>query len=178
MRDAQDQSEPIIDLLNPPSAFAPFSDAHYIRALIASRNGKTPDAMAHLESALELNPRFYNALMLKTTLEMQQIDRAFRSNKQCLPMVNDTVDVLLEVANLGACPLQLGHFRLAIARALPNSKTAQRNELLSAIDLALAYATQKDSHHAKLLTSYAELPQTQALCRDAVRSHGFGHAPE
>ena len=165
----------IRELLLPEAGFSRYSDAHYIRAVLAEAEGRREEARADVTDALAINPKFYNAIMLRAILILQDADADFRSRGACQPLFDALISAAVPVARLGACPLQLAHFRLALDRALPQASGPRRLEMMRVLDIALAYAARKDSMHGNMLASYAA-EQEASLCRQELERHDFGTA--
>ena len=162
-------------LLQPETAFATYSDAHYIRAALAYAEGRGEEALRFANLALRINPKYYNAAMLRAILLLREADESFRSDHNCMPLVDALISAVVPISNLGACPLQLAHFRLAVDRALPRSTGLRRKEMMRILDIALAYAARKDTLHSNLLASYADQPDS-SICRQELQRHDFGTA--
>lgn len=172
------EDEVIRTLLSPEVAFAGSSDAQYISAVLLRAQGRQAEALAAVERAVAINPQFYNAVMLQALLLLADADRTFRDSGSCAPLFDVLKRSVVPVAELGACPLQLAHFRLALHRELPPVKTPRRDELLRIVDIALAYAARKDVIHAQLLQSQTEADPAAAQCTKELQRHDFGNPVE
>lgn len=165
------QAQVVRSLLKPEPAFEPYSDAHYLRAVLARAEGDRATALTAINKALEIHPQFYNAVILRALLIMRDADTAFRRHGMCQPLFDALETAIVPVAQLGACPLQLGHFRLVLDRSLPHASGARRSEVLRVVDIALAYAANKDVMHRNMLLSY----DTQTpLCQTTLERYDFG----
>lgn len=172
------EAETILRLLSPEAAFAGSSDAHYIRAVLLRAQGRQAQALVALDRAVAINPRFYNAVMLRSLILLADADQRFRATGACEPLIGALQQAVVPVAQLGACPLQLAHFRLALHRALPQDQSPRRETLVRVVDLALAYAARKDVIHARLLQTLTEAEGGASHCFKNLRRHDFGNPVE
>tara|TARA_B110000503_G_scaffold44142_1_gene72112 strand:+ start:909 stop:1805 length:897 start_codon:yes stop_codon:yes gene_type:complete len=170
-----DLREKIDSLFAPLTAFSPYSDYHYIQALLAQSSGDRNSALAHLEEALSINPDFYNAVQLRSILIMSDMDVAFRDTGDCQDLLLGLKAGLSSVAILGSCPMQLAHFQLALGRFLPTTSSPQRHEVLALTEIAISYIARKDDLHRQLLTSYyGGNRATSQLCAGLLQQLDFG----
>lgn len=172
------QAESIRSLLTPADRFAVYSDAHFIRAVLADAEGKQKAALEALDTAITLNPKYYNAVMLRAIMLMRRADASFRATGECEPLFDSLASAIVPVARLGSCPLQLAHFRLALDRGLPRASSPRRVELMRAVDIALAFAARKDAQHNAMLQGYAFDLDGVALCEHVLAQHDFGNFVE
>ena len=163
-------------LLSPEDAFSVYSDAHYIRAVLHWSEGRRGMSVESAERALAINPRFYNATMLRALVLMRGADANFRATGSCHELFGVLERAVVPVAQLGACPLQLAHFRLALLRELPSADGPRRKELMRIVDVALSYAARKDVMHGKMLDAYRSSAGT--LCQETLSRYDFGNALE
>ncbi|MEM7439420.1 MAG: hypothetical protein AAF393_07465 [Pseudomonadota bacterium] len=171
-------AQEVRDLLSPADRFAENTDALYIRSVLLANESKYPEAIARLNKAITLNPKFYNAVMYRAILQMRQADSGFRNRGDCRQLTADIVSSVVPVATLGACPLQLAHFRLALDRHLPPATSPRRNEMLRATELALAFAARKDALHREILTDMLTNTDGGYSCGRELARHDFGNPLE
>lgn len=166
-------------LLSPPNSFWPYSDFHYIQALLAQASGDRAMAISHLENALDINPDFYNAVQLRSILILLSVDDTFHKTNDCKVLLLGLQTALSSVAKLGSCPLQLAHFQLALERFLPGRRDPQRKELLNITEIAIAFIARKDALHHKLLSSYFDPDGSDnKMCIRILQELDFGNAAE
>ena len=166
----------ILALLSPEGAFSSYSDAHYIRAVLHWSAGRREMSIESADRALAINPRFYNAAMLRALALIRGADARFRATGSCPELFGVLERAVVPIALLGACPLQLAHFRLALNRTLPSADGPRRRELMHVVDLALSFAARKDVMHGKMLEAYGSF--AEALCRETLSRYDFGNALE
>lgn len=152
------------------------SDALYIQSLLAASVGRDETAIGYLNEALALDPTFYNAAFLRGLLLLEALDNNFQKSSDCDALFTGLVDAILPVATLGACPLQLAHFQLALERRLPPSKSVARAEFNLATNVAIAFLAQKDAMHTRLLNLYYSSSQSGYVCRATLQQLDFGYA--
>ena len=166
----------VLTLLSPKDSFRGYSDAHYIYAALHWSEGRPEMSVEAAERALAINPQFYNAAMLRALVLMRGADAKFRLTGSCPELFGVLERAVVPLAQLGACPLQLAHFRLALVRDLPSAGGARRQELMQILDIALSYAARKDVMHGQMLESYGSL--AGALCQENLSRYDFGNALE
>ena len=174
--DPASEADEIFALLSPEDIFSGYSDAHYIHAVLHWSEGRRDLSVKAAERALEINPQFYNAAMLRALVLMRGADAKFRATGSCQELFGVLERAVVPLAQLGACPLQLAHFRLALTRALPSADGPRRSELMQVVDIALSFAARKDILHRQLLEGYGSF--AEALCQETLSWYDFGNALE
>lgn len=133
----------------------PLSDAAYLRAVLRFAQRDWTGAEREVSVALEKDPAFYNAAVLRALLLYQ---RANRADLSCAAFYADLAHAIAPVLEAGACPVHVAHLSLALRRYLPErpGPGSARNRAIT--QLVLSYVARNDSLCATLKDSLLRDP--------------------
>lgn len=118
------------------------SDALYLRAVLAFNNNAAKKALEFSTAALELEPTYYDAAVLRAISELWLISGQALDCQSAFLRIQQAITPVLES---GACPTHVAFFDLAIDRhlALRATRNSQRDMALRRI--MLAHVSQNDA---------------------------------
>jgi len=142
-------------LLQNDSALAGNADRYYLLATIAMARRDWPQAGQFATEALEIAPEYYNAQVIWSLAQLEQLGRQSGMLSHCARAIHTFERALAPLLALGACPTHVAHFDLAASRFLsPPSDDEEGLTLIRRI--LLAYVSQNDEVGRSLVQLYAK----------------------
>ncbi|WP_133511118.1 hypothetical protein [Candidatus Thiosymbion oneisti] len=139
------------------------ADLHYLAAVMMAAEGRTEQARSRIETALEQEPTFYNAILFGLRLRLLSMHSVLGNYRNCKAGFDELFEDLLALVGLTRCPLQASQSEVYLRRFLGDP---MRHPAFLAAQVYLGLIARKPRHANNALARFDALPAFS--CRASV----------
>jgi hypothetical protein len=151
--------------LLPPDVSSPHgADSAYIRAVLFFEENRHDLAEVEITQALAINPNYWNARVLSSLIQIKRLRSISGDASFCAFRINALIEIMAPLLELGACPVHVAHFDLAVTRYLGEPSGGAGRELAHIRKILLSYVARNNQLGANLVKTYSRETSAKKQC--------------
>lgn len=151
------------DAARSPGFSIPASDLAFLLARRARDRGDDDSARADLTEALNLEPRYFNALVLKLEMALERANLVGRQSRAlCESAYFEFMAVLVQIMDLSPCRLHAAHLDIHLSRHF------MQPDALPAIQMARVYLALLAERPSAAMAALARFGEAPLPCRESL----------